>query len=72
LSKHKDAASSDDGDRITLISVSTDAAYLTIMLTIPHNITWWKGIEVRDRSGTVRAAAWTSDSPAQHVVVNFQ
>jgi hypothetical protein len=50
LSKHKDAASSDDGDRITLISVSTDAAYLTIMLTIPHNITWWKGIEVQDRS----------------------
>jgi hypothetical protein len=42
------------------------------MLTIPHNITWWKGIEVQDRSGAVRAAAWTSDSPAQHVVVNSQ
>jgi hypothetical protein len=52
----------DDGDQIVLTTTQTNSAYLTITLTTPSNITWWKDIEVQDWSGAVRAAAWTADS----------
>ena len=57
-----DGRTLDDGDQIVLTTTQTNSAYLTIQLTTPNNITWWKDIEIQDWSGAVRAAAWTSDS----------
>jgi hypothetical protein len=57
-----DGRTLDDGDQIVLTTTQTNTAYMTITLTTPHNITWWKDIEVQDWTGAVRAAAWTSDS----------
>jgi hypothetical protein len=52
----------DDGDRIVLTTTQTNGPFVTIKLTTPSNVTWWKDIEVQDWTGTVRASAWTSDS----------
>jgi hypothetical protein len=57
-----DGRTLDDGDQIVLATTQLNAAYLSIMLTTPKNITWWKDIEIQDWTGAVRAAAWTSDS----------
>jgi hypothetical protein len=57
-----DGRTLDDGDQIVLTTTQTGTPYVTITLTTPGNVTWWKDIEVQDWTGAVRAAAWTSDN----------
>ena len=52
----------EDGDQIVLTTSQRNDPHLTIKLTTPGNIAWWKEIEIQDWTGAVRAAAWTADS----------
>lgn len=51
----------EDGDQIVLTTSQRNIPHLTITLRTPGHITWWKGIEIQDWTGAVRAAAWTAD-----------
>lgn len=51
-----------DGDVIDYSDDDAHADQVTITLNAGAGITWWKDIEVYDKTGALRAAAWTQDS----------